>query len=165
MKPRTMVTLWTVCMVAILSVGLAVRASEKTSEHPRATTPLPSSAPVPAASSSPTAQVSPSPASGAVTPCSPSGTTLKLTAKNIAFDTNCLAAPASKAFSIDFANQDSGITHNFAILGSSGKALFTGAIVTGVATTTYHVPALPPGIYRFQCDVHPTVMNGTFVVK
>jgi plastocyanin len=41
--------------------------------------------------------------------------------------------------------------------------VFTGDLVTGVADTTYQVPALDAGTYRFQCDVHPT-MNGTFIV-
>ena len=39
------------------------------------------------------------------------------------------------------------------------------AHATGPATTTYSVPALKSGTYYFQCDVHPTTMNGTFVVK
>ncbi|MGH3181198.1 MAG: cytochrome c oxidase subunit II [Streptosporangiaceae bacterium] len=99
--------------------------------------------------------------------CTPSGTALSLTAHNIHYSTSCLAAPAGKPFTITFHNQDSGVPHNVAIYTSSSatKALFRGQIVTGVTTVTYHVPALPAGTYYFRCDVHPTAMHGTFVVK
>ena len=101
-----------------------------------------------------------------VTNCSPSGPHLSVTAKNIQFDTTCLAAPAGLPFTIAFHNQDSGTTHNVAIYtdASVTKALFQGKLVAGVATETYDVPALPAGRYYFRCDVHPQ-MNGTFNVK
>ena len=41
----------------------------------------------------------------------------------------------------------------------------TVVLVTGVAAKTYQVTPLPGGTYFFHCDVHPTVMFGTFVVK
>jgi len=47
----------------------------------------------------------------------------------------------------------------------AAKSLFTGALVTGPKTVTYQVPALSAGTYYFRCDVHPTQMFGTFVVK
>jgi hypothetical protein len=47
----------------------------------------------------------------------------------------------------------------------AAKSLFTGALVMGPKTITYQVPALPSGTYYFRCDVHPTQMFGTFVVK
>jgi hypothetical protein len=40
---------------------------------------------------------------------------------------------------------------------------FAGDLVTGPATATYDVPAIPAGTYFFHCDVHPTQMFGTFV--
>ncbi len=97
--------------------------------------------------------------------CTPDGTDLSLSASSIAFDTNCLAAPADTAFTIAFDNQDASVPHNVAIYpeGDGAKAVFTGDLVTGVADTTYEVPALDAGTYRFQCDVHPT-MSGTFIV-
>src|SRR6266581_4525879 len=103
--------------------------------------------------------------------CSPAGTDLHLTAKNTAFDTKCLAAPANQSFTIDFDNQDAGVPHNVEIytdqnatkrLGGATGATDT---ITGPATTAYHVGALPAGTYFFRCDVHPTAMFGTFVVK
>jgi plastocyanin len=101
-----------------------------------------------------------------VTNCSPSGTHLSVTAKNIQFDTTCLAAPAGRPFTLAFHNEDGGTTHNVAIYTdpSVTKTLFQGKLVPGGATEAYDVPALPAGRYYFRCDVHPQ-MNGTFNVK
>ncbi len=113
--------------------------------------------------------MSPSPSStgSSTASCSPHGTVIKLMAKNVAFDATCLAAPAKTPFKIVFMNMDVGTPHNVAIFTdpAATKSLFTGALVTGPKTVTYHVPALPPGTYYFRCDVHPTQMFGTFVVK
>jgi plastocyanin len=97
-------------------------------------------------------------------PCEPSGTELSITASGIAFDTPCLAAPAGQPFTIQFDNQDAGTPHNVGIYSAEGgEELFKGDLITGPATATYDVPALDPGQFYFQCDVHPN-MNGTFVV-
>jgi plastocyanin len=97
-------------------------------------------------------------------PCSPSGTSLTLAAKNVQYDKACLAAPANTAFTIKFSNNDSGIPHNVDIM-SSSKSLFAGKIVKGPTSVTYNVPSLPAGSYQFHCDIHPSEMNGTFVVS
>ena len=47
----------------------------------------------------------------------------------------------------------------------AARSLFQGQIVIGPTTLTYHVGALAAGTYYFHCDVHPTAMQGTFVVK
>jgi plastocyanin len=116
-----------------------------------------------------TSPASPTPsATGAA--CQPSGTTVQVVAKGIAFDQSCLAAPAGQAFTIEFDNEDADIPHNVDILAAdpsqdpSAPSLFAGDLVTGVATQTYDVPALEVGTYFFRCDVHPTQMFGTFVV-
>lgn len=98
--------------------------------------------------------------------CTPNGTELTLTATGAIFDTDCLAAPADQAFTIAFDNQDESTQHNVSIYpeAEGSDAVFTGDIVTGVATTTYDVSALKTGTYRFRCDVHPMTMNGTFIV-
>ena len=64
--------------------------------------------------------------------CSPSGTSLTLTAENHAFDKDCLAVQAGEAFTIRLENRD-GDRHNVAILPShtSTDTLFQGDIVTG----------------------------------
>ncbi|MGH3847487.1 MAG: cupredoxin domain-containing protein, partial [Pseudonocardiaceae bacterium] len=98
--------------------------------------------------------------------CSPSGSSLQISAHDIKFDKSCLAAPANQAFTITFKNEDAGVPHDVAIYTNSSATttLFKGAVVTGPTTTTYHVPALKAGTYYFRCDIHPTQMFGTFVV-
>lgn len=96
-------------------------------------------------------------------PCEPSGSDLAIAALDLAFDTDCLAAPAAGPFTINFDNQDT-LPHNVAIYTEQGgQQLFSGQIITGPATVAYEVPAVDPGVFFFQCDVHPT-MTGTFVV-
>jgi LPXTG-motif cell wall-anchored protein len=98
-------------------------------------------------------------------PCSPSGTSLALTAENHAFDKDCLAVRAGEAFTIRFENRDND-RHNVAILPShtSTETLFQGDIVAGPKSTVYAVPNMKAGTYHFHCEIHPNLMNGTFVV-
>jgi plastocyanin len=111
--------------------------------------------------SSPSA--TPTPTETGPPPCEPSGSDLAIAALDVAFDTDCLAAPAGEPFTINFDNQDT-LPHNVAIYTEQGgEQLFSGEIITGPATMAYEVPALDPGVYFFQCDVHPN-MTGTFVV-
>jgi nitrite reductase (NO-forming) len=121
----------------------------------------------PSAVPTPAPAPSPSGGTGVTASCSPTGTSLKLAAKNMAFDTDCLAAPAGKAFAIAFVNQDAGVPHNMSIYtdNSAATPLFQGKLVSGTGSITYKVPALAAGTYYFRCDVHPTQMFGTFIVK
>ena len=97
--------------------------------------------------------------------CSPAGTSLALTAQDHKFDKDCLAVPAGQAFTIQFDNKDSD-RHNVAVLPShmATTTFFQGDIVMGPKTITYSVPALKPGTWHFHCEVHPNLMNGTFIV-
>jgi plastocyanin len=96
--------------------------------------------------------------------CSPSGTSLSITAFDNKFDKKCLAAPADQAFTIEFQNLDRGIPHNLAIYAdqTAQKALFKGDLVDGPGKATYSVQGIPAGTFFFQCDPHPE-MNGTFI--
>ncbi len=96
-------------------------------------------------------------------PCRPSGANVEVAARNLAFDKECLAAPADAAFTIRFDNADPGVPHNVSIL-SGTRPLFTGEIVNGPRVVTYRVNALRSGTFDFRCDVHPQ-MRGTFVVQ
>jgi plastocyanin len=117
----------------------------------------PASSAAPAASA-PTVPVASPLGGGAAT-----GSTVHISAQNIAFDTNLLKAPAGQAFVLEFDNNDPGIPHNVEIKDAAGMSLFKGQIITGPAKISYQVPALPAGSYMFQCDVHPN-MTGTLVV-
>ncbi len=98
--------------------------------------------------------------------CAPSGTSLAITASGTKFDKDCLAAPASQAFTITYDNKDS-LAHNIAILEShsASEVLFRAEIFQGPKVESLRVGALKPGIYAFHCEVHPAQMSGTFVVK
>jgi copper-containing nitrite reductase len=117
---------------------------------------------------SPTPSTAPSATPSATTAsCVPGGSTLHVTAMNAAFDVDCLAVPAGSPFKIVFDNMDPAVIHNLSIYTdeSATQSLFTGNMVTGPKTATYKVDALDPGTYFFRCDVHPTTMTGTFIVK
>ena len=122
----------------------------------------------PAGSGAPGASAAPSgsPAGSPAASGAASGTVLALTASGIAFDKTDLTAPAGAPFQITFTNNDAGIPHDVAIHTGSptGPIVWQGAIITGVATQTYDVPALPAGTYGFTCVVHPN-MTGTLTVK
>ena len=99
-------------------------------------------------------------------PCQPEGTELSISAQNLAFDTDCLAAPAGEPFTIDFNNQDT-VPHNVAIYTdeSATEVLFQEPPFPGPETVTYEPdPIEEEGNFFFRCDVHPTTMTGTFVV-
>jgi plastocyanin len=87
-------------------------------------------------------------------------------AKGIAFVQKSADAPADKAFTIAFNNEDPNVPHDIAIRKGSptGEEAFKGEIVTGPKVVVYQVPALPAGSYAFVCTVHPN-MTGTLAVK
>ena len=105
-------------------------------------------------------------AGNATSTCSPSGTTLTITASGTKFDKDCLAAPASQAFTISYDNKDN-LPHNIAILEShsASEVLYRADIFQGPQVQTLRVAALKPGTYAFHCEVHPSQMSGTFIVK
>jgi cytochrome c oxidase subunit 2 len=101
----------------------------------------------------------------------PSGGTLTVVAKSIAFDTSCIEVPAAGTTKLVLDNQDPGVPHNLEIYtNEQATTRLAGAtgpsdVVTGVAQTSYQISGLPPGTYFFRCDIHPTQMTGKFVVK
>jgi len=98
--------------------------------------------------------------------CKPDGATLSLIAHDISWDKFCLAVPGDTPFTVNINNEDSGIEHNFSIYDSffQEKNYFKAPKLTGPATASYDVGALPPGRYYFQCDVHGPAMSGAFIV-
>jgi plastocyanin len=113
----------------------------------------------------------PSPPGPPPTSCRPNGTQLSETASHISFQERCLAAPVGQPFTITFTNSDPGTMHDIHILSAdplkdtAARSFFTGQIVTGPVTVTYQVDALGAGTFFFHCDIHPTLMFGTFVVR
>ena len=153
---------WMLVVASVFALALAACSSSSPSatSGPSATltpaTPGPST-PIATASASASAAASGGPVG--------SGADLQISAQGIQFSTKELQAPAGKAFSIAFENNDAGISHDVDILDATNTSVFKGAVFPGVATQTYQVPALKAGTYSFKCDVHPNVMTGTLTVK
>jgi plastocyanin len=116
----------------------------------------------PPSSASSGGQAGASPAASGAPSGPPGG--LALTAQNVKFSTDKLAAPAAKAFQILFDNKDAGTSHDVDILDSSGKKVFDGPDFPGPAQKTYDVPALAAGTYKFECSIHPALMVGELTV-
>jgi plastocyanin len=80
-----------------------------------------------------------------------------------------MRVPAGASVSIGFENRDGGIPHNFSLYtdaSATAPAIFQGEIITGPKTIVYKFTApAQPGTYFFRCDVHPTTMTGSFIVK
>ena len=89
---------------------------------------------------------------------------LTISARDLAFSTSTLAAPADKPFQIAFDNQESA-PHNVAIYrdAAANDAVFAPEPFSGPALVTYDVPALAAGRYVFRCDLHPD-MSGQLTV-
>lgn len=88
---------------------------------------------------------------------------IKIVAKDVKFNTAKVTAPAGAPFKIVFDNQDAGTPHDVDILDSAGKKVFDGKDFPGVASQVYDVTALEAGSYKFECSIHPALMNGELV--
>jgi cytochrome c oxidase subunit II len=90
----------------------------------------------------------------------------QIAAKQVAFDKDCLAAPAGKPFTLKFDNQEAK-PHNVSVYRdeTASQVLFRGQIITGPQTITYNIKPLPKGTLFFRCDVHPGAMTGKLVAK
>src|SRR5437588_4981572 len=99
--------------------------------------------------------------------CPVLGSSVRVVAKDISWNTNCIAVPARSPIALSVVNQDDGIDHNFAIYNSPSRTdrFFASGRFAGVATRDFTLQALPPGHYYFQCDVHGPAMSGVFIVK
>jgi cytochrome c oxidase subunit 2 len=91
---------------------------------------------------------------------------LNITAHHIQWNTACLKIDPNKKFTLELNNLDKGVAHNFAIWQSSKlkNRIYQSANVTGIAKKSFVVPALKPGKYYFQCDIHGPAMSGTLYV-
>ena len=91
------------------------------------------------------------------------------TASAKGFDTKTLSFKAGTPTNLTFDNEEPSVQHNVVIFqgtSDTGPQVFTGALVTGPAKTTYRVPALAAGSsHYFHCEVHPTTMFGTITVS
>jgi plastocyanin len=89
---------------------------------------------------------------------------IQITASQIKFDTSTLSAPADKPFKLTFDNKDPGTNHDVDILDASGTKVVDMKDFPGPKVVTQDVPALKAGSYKFECSIHPALMNGTLTV-
>ena len=93
---------------------------------------------------------------------------LTLVAEDTAFDTDELTVSAGATVRVTLENRDP-IPHGFSVYltDAAEQPIFTGEVFSGPGVTrTYEFTApSEPGDYFFRCDVHPELMNGTFIVE
>ena len=116
---------------------------------------------------------SPAPPAGSGAPPPPAASAAPLpagdvtiTAQGIAYVETTFSAPASKAFTIVFDNEDPSTPHDIVISDASGAVVFQGKQINGISNIVYDVPALPAGTYQYICSIHPIpAMTRTATIK
>lgn len=92
---------------------------------------------------------------------------LDIVAQGSTFDPQCLVAPATEPFTINFDNKDP-FVHDLVIATDeaaiSTDPIFKSQDVPGPDQVPLDVPAIDAGDYFFQCIYHPTTMTGTLAV-
>jgi plastocyanin len=102
------------------------------------------------------------PSAPAGSPAAPAAGTVRIVAKDIAFQAPSGTAAAGSPFDIDFVNQD-GVPHNVELYDANGAEVFKGDMISG-GEVTYHVKGLGAGAYRVKCVVHQD-MDQTLTVQ
>jgi plastocyanin len=97
------------------------------------------------------------------------GQSVEVSAQNIAFNVREIRVNSGGQLRVRFNNQEA-VPHNIAFYRSATEITpvspgSVGITFTGPAVddTVFDVPAA--GSYFFRCDVHPTIMTGTFIVQ
>jgi plastocyanin len=148
-------------LVLILGLMVAVLTA-CTSTSYSTPTPMPMHTPTPPSPSMPTQDANTPPAQV------PGGqsVTVNISALNYRFDKSNITVPSGANVTMVFDNKEA-IPHNVAIYTTSAatEVIFKGEVITGPKTISYNfIAPTAPGDYFFRCDVHPTVMTGTFTV-
>jgi len=119
----------------------------------------------PSAAVEPTiAPVIPTPVGGGTQPPEGSGPPVVVVAQNIAFAPGKIGVPANVPFTLVLDNRDAGIPHNVDVKDGAGSSIVKSEVVPGPARLEIAMPALAPGDYPFNCDVHPN-MTGAIIAQ
>lgn len=94
------------------------------------------------------------------------GPIVEAAAKDVAFTTPELSAPADTPFTIHFKNEEAaaGVLHNVEIKDAAGASLFRGDLIDAGDEISYPIEPLAAGAYLFTCTVHPN-MTGTLTIQ
>jgi plastocyanin len=97
---------------------------------------------------------------------SPLSDTVSIEAKDLDYVEPQITAPADRAFTLSFLNEDLNIQHNveFRAGSAAGDVFWKGAVIVGPGRIVYEVPPLKAGDYFFACTVHP-YMQGTVSIR
>lgn len=98
--------------------------------------------------------------------CAPPSLRVAVSSDTHAFSPDRLLVPAGERFLLTYTNDEPGAQHNIAVYTEEGgdAIAVSDSIVGPDAVTEVEVPALDPGTYYFQCDIHP-FMNGTLTAE
>jgi plastocyanin len=111
---------------------------------------------------SPSLTISQAPTGGE---CGGKTAVLEITSPGTLFDPTCLVGPADEKFTITYHQDDATTGHNIDFMESpGGKEIAKTEVMVGPQDEPVPIPALAPGSYYFQCDVHPDQMNGTLEI-
>ena len=94
--------------------------------------------------------------------------TVNIMAENTAFNVSTITVTAGSEVTVNFDNQDANVAHNIAFYETSAadKPIYVGEVFQGPKMIVYKFTAPDiPGTYFFRCDVHPSNMNGQFIVQ
>jgi len=83
---------------------------------------------------------------------------VEITADDLAWDTDCLRAPAGERLTIVMHNEEDGVNHNVHLPGLPGSPGTD--LVLGPATQELVLdPGPAEGTYEYVCDIHPTMVG------
>lgn len=86
-----------------------------------------------------------------------------IVAEDVAWDVDCVRAPADRPLSITVDNRDVGVNHNLHVTGLPGKPSTPLEVGPVVQELVVPAEALRAGDYAYVCDIHPN-MTGTLEV-
>jgi plastocyanin len=88
---------------------------------------------------------------------------VEITARDLAWDTDCLEAPADASFTIVVRNEDVRVNHNLHVPSAPGSPA-TDLVPGPVIQELPFDDGLAAGSYEFLCDIHPTMVGTLEVV-
>ena len=98
--------------------------------------------------------------------CPMASDVITIVASGTKFNTDCLSGTANQTLTLSYENKDQ-ISHGLVLLEThnSSDPFFRVDVFAGPNTQTFTIPAQTPGSYAFHCQVHPSAMRGTLLVK